>query len=199
MQLSQSFKDVKMTSYEKISVVVSIINLLILVAGFGFGWKQIKSATTQLKTMQEQHSDNHEWNRKMAAQEALRQFQYSVLDGPLREKFDYLHQKQAFDLKVILNEFKTDGKMQTNLHQLLNFYEGLARGVNQGIYDEGLIKTGRKNSMIMLCMSFASYIEHRRIISPKAWSDLTHTVDKWKNEDLLPHISTPLGTSRKNQ
>ena len=182
-----------MTTFEKATLIIGILNLLCLVIGFIIALVQIKNSSNALslqlsdtqKVLENNnllHQADHDWNRRLAAQEALRHFNYSLLDSPLREKFDYLTLKRAIPLQEILEAFNQNATLRSNAHQLLNYYESLARGINQGIFDEEVIKVARKNAMSMNVIAFQHYITDRRTISPKAWLELTDIVQKWKDE-----------------
>ena len=146
--------------------------------------EQLKNAGAQLEASYKINSADHDWNRRMAAQAALKEYNQSVLTSALQAEFNYLNCSESIPLKDIQKGFEGNPALQNELHQILNFYEGLARGVFQQIYDEEVIKTGRRGAIIKALRAFSSYIEDRRsTLSPFAWSDLDALVAKWVLEE----------------
>ena len=68
---------------------------------------------------------------------------------------------------------------------LLNSYERLARGVNLGIYDDDVIKMGRRMAISKAYFSFAEMIANRRneYGAPNAWIELEMLLTKWGSSD----------------
>jgi hypothetical protein len=68
---------------------------------------------------------------------------------------------------------------------VLNYFEGLARGVRQGIYDEQVIKTAFRGLMINVNESFKYYIQNRRhqFHNPRVWVELEVLSDCWRQEE----------------
>lgn len=173
-----------MTLYETASLVLSAATLVTVVVGLLYATRQLRNAAFQLEQTRVIHQDNHDWNRRNAAQEALRQYNYSLLSSSLQEVFDYLSLKEAIPLETIQEGFRQNPNIKSELHQLLNYYEALARGVHQGVFDEGIVKAARKNAMIIAARGFGSYIDDRRKnINPYAWTELSALTLKWISAD----------------
>jgi len=78
----------------------------------------------------------------------------------------------------------------TNDIDLLNYYEGLAIGINQGLYDERLIYSTWESTMNRICICFAEYIDYRGNEGQiKAWAEFTQLVKKW-DYDNVPRDKT---------
>ena len=173
-----------MTDFEKYSLILGLLNLFLLLVGFIFAYFQLRGAKIEIRTLNAHHADNHDWNRRYAAQEALRNYNYSLLSSPLQTSFDYLNSLDSIPVSQIEEKFAENTELQSDLHQLLNYYEALARGINQGIFDENVIKSARRNAMVRCERSFRNYIEKRRQnVSPRAWIELSHITMKWARED----------------
>ena len=173
-----------MTTYEIVSTFLSGATLLTVVVGLIYGARQLRNAAQQLQQTRKIHQDDHDWNRRNAAQEALRQYNYSLLSSSLQEVFDYLSLTEAIPLQKITEGFTSHPKLKADLHQMLNYYEALARGIHQGVFDEEIVKAARRSSMIIAARGFSSYINDRRKnIHPNAWTDLTALVAKWVAAD----------------
>ena len=172
-----------MNDFEFYTLMASALNLLLIIVGFGFAAVQIHAAKRELTAIKQSHVENHDWNRRVAAQEALRAYNYSLLSSPLQSSFNYLNTSDSFSITEIENKFENESSLQSDLHQLLNYYEGLARGINQAIFDEEVVKTARCNAMIKCERAFRNYIEQRRSsYNVRAWIELSNIVDRWNSE-----------------
>jgi len=169
-----------MTDYETYSLMVSGITALVTLGGLIYAGIQLKKTKEQLQAAYKINEADHDWNRRMASQSALKEYNQSVLSSKLQSEFDYLNCTESIPLKNIQEGFSKHPDLQKELHQLLNFYEGLARGIFQNIYDGEVIKTGRRSAMMKALRAFNSYIESRRkTSSPTAWTDLESLVAQW--------------------
>jgi len=169
-----------MTEYETYSLLISGVTALITLGGLIYAGIQLKKTKEQLQAAYKINAADHDWNRRMASQTALKEYNQSILSSGLQSEFDYLNCTESIPLAKIQEGFKKHLDLQKELHQLLNFYEGLARGVFQNIYDDEVIKAGRCSPMMKALRAFSSYIESRRkTSSPTAWTDLESLVAQW--------------------
>lgn len=125
---------------------------------------------------------NHDWNRRKAAQDILRE--RSTLDiKKLNETFNIHNRKDAIPLDEINEAFKKDIFLKGTLNKYLNFYESLARGMEYHIYDEDVIKSGSRKVMIQNFMRYENYIKDVRIKNgdKRAWGSFEDYVNKWLN------------------
>lgn len=173
-----------MTTYELISLSISFLSFITVMFGLAYGALQLKKAAHQLSLTKIIHQQNHDWNRREAAQSALREYRYAVESSAIQSAFDYLNTNGPLSLDEIEKQFNQHESLKGDLHQLLNYYEGLARGINQGLYDEGVVKLAIKSSMVMANKGFQHYIEKRRSErTSAAWRQLSSIALKWDNED----------------
>lgn len=164
--------------------ILTCIQTVAVVLGILFAVLQLRGAKRELTAIKAIHVENHDWNRRIAAQDALAKFGYGEVAKPLSEAFDFMNTRNAISLSIIQEKFSKDAGLQPLLHQLLNFYEGLARGVQQGVFDEEAVKAGRKMSIIRMDFAFSNYIQHRRITdNPRAWNNLILLARKWQEQD----------------
>lgn len=174
-----------MTPFEQYSLTLSILTFLIALIGLVY-------VGIQLKASYRIHSANHDWNRRMAAQSALKEYSQSILISGLQTEFNYLNRIEAIPLSDITAGFNNHPNLQNELHQLLNFYEGLARGVFHRIYDENVIKSGRRGAMTRASRAFDAYMKNRRAtLSPNAWSNMDALVAKWIHEEKSQQARPP--------
>ena len=70
------------------------------------------------------------------------------------------------------------------MNRLLNYYEALANGIENNIYDEYLIKSARRGAMIRTYTAFKECIEHdRREGAPRVYICFESLIIKWINEE----------------
>lgn len=140
-----------MNTHQIISLFLQGLTLVVFIIGFTLTFYQVR----QLKR---QHKENHDWNRRLAAQNALLQYDYSEVSRELNRVFQFVDRTDALSSSEINESLLQNKELKTHLHQLLNFYEGLARGINQGVFDESVIKAGRMGAMMRSELSFRNYI-----------------------------------------
>ncbi len=176
----------QMSLYERINLVICSLSLLVLVGGLLY-------AGLQLRSLRKIHADNHKWNRKKAAQDVI--FKITELADhtiKLNEKIKHIDTAQPIPVPELKQIFKDNPNVPVILHHVLNHYEGLARGVYKGIYDEDIIKTARKGTMIRVYRVFRDYIEDKRNeheTNKKIYEQFEAIVNKWEQERT--HIPKP--------
>ena len=165
---------------------LALANFLAVVGGLTFAGFQVRQGRKALEQSAEAHKADHAWHRQIAAQEALAQYSTSVYLSRLAKEFNYLEigRSACVDLDLVEERFKAEPDLRQDLHALLNFYESLARGVIQGLYDEDVIKAARKGAMERAYTGFKCYIDARRKTgSPKAWLDLQVLIERWESSE----------------
>ena len=161
--------------------ILGIFNAFLLAIGFIFTIWQIRIL---IKT----HADNHEWNRRIATQEAISNFNQGTFIHDLNELNEMLslfERKHPIPLAEIKEKFKDNPKVQTQCHTLLNFYEGLARGVKFGVYDEEIVENSRRGIMERTSNVLEEYIKYRRNeFSPHVWGEYLDLLKRWNGKEL---------------
>lgn len=127
----------------------------------------------------------HKWSRRKAAQEATLLFNQRVKGRDLlKEHLDYVSSFDPIPLAQLDEKFGEEPELKPAVHSLLNYFEMLARGINQHIYDEEIVRTAWKGAMIRAIDRFRPYIKRRRKQSSKnAWRELEGIVDEWRHRD----------------
>jgi len=149
-----------------------------------FAILQLRGTRQEIRTLNLHHAENHEWNRRIAAQEALRLYNYNLQSSSLRASFDYLNCFDSIPLETISKEFEANKNLQSDLHELLNFFEALARGIHQGLFDELVIKSARRTDLVRCERAFRNYIDKRRdTVNSRVWVELSHLAAEWANEE----------------
>jgi len=173
-----------MTEYEEYSLIISLITACIALIGLVYAAIQIQAVRRQVEASYKVNEANHDWNRRMAAQSAINEFNQSTVTRTLQVEFNFINLTEAIPLANIEAAFKKHSDLQNELHQFLNFYESIARGVFQKIYDEEVVKTARRTVMVRALKSFDAYIEERRkAYSNAAWAQLDALVAEWSLEE----------------
>lgn len=167
-----------MTNYEIYSLVFMLISTVILVLSAFIGIRNLRLLVAS-------HADNHEWNRRIATQDAITKVREINIDA-LNQEFGYADQLTAIPLKNINEKFKENPDLQMMCHKLLNFYEGLASGVNLGIYDEMTLKINRRGAMERDFAKFREYILYRRDqVSKSLFIEQEKIITRWHEELLI--------------
>ena len=142
-------------------------------------------AGRQLQLLRRQHSEDHDWNRRLAAQQAIDKYHnIQLMVETISEHLDFQNRTEGITLADIEAKFKETGTLQTRVHSVINYFEAMARGVRQGIYDEEVIKNAFQGHMNRVYESFRYYIESRRrnLHNPQIWIELEEISDKWRKE-----------------
>lgn len=159
-----------------------LVGLIAVILGLVFAGVQFKQGRLALEHTAASHEQEYRWRRKIAAQEALSSYSSSVVLSDLQKQLNYLDigRRGCIDLDEIEEKLEANPDLRADLHRLLNYYEALARGVLQGLYDDDVIKAGRRGAMNRAYTGFECYIlERRKNGSPNAWSDFEALILKW--------------------
>lgn len=145
-----------------------------------------------------QLKSNNEWNkRQYALSQVTNNTIYSNAIQHLNKNISYASIKDPITLEAIHqyicgNKNWTPGKpmnltsdgseIRDNILRVLNYYETIAIGIKNDIYDENVIKRLLKGNLLKAYHIFSTYIEHRRKDheAPKAYIDLESLVNEWK-------------------
>lgn len=157
-----------MTKYEIVTITIQGVSALLIGGGLLYTAKQLKA--------------NHDWNRRKTAQEATRQYHSIRNKNIVNDKLHYLTRTDQIPLDEINGLCEEFQELRQSIHALLNYFESIARGVNQGIYDEEVIKEASESIMIRAFDKFYPYIQKRREKQPTAWIQLETITAKWKYE-----------------
>ncbi len=147
----------------------------------------------QVKLSLKFHSENHEWNRRIATNQILNLIREIDTDE-LNKKFGYINRVEPIPLEEVKEAFSENISLQLLLNRILNFYEGLSNGVFLGTYDENTIKANRKGAMQREYNRFKNYIEFRRDSGNKgSWKGFERLIRKWEEEELRANDKSILG------
>mgnify|MGYP001224362433 CR=1 FL=1 len=128
---------------------------------------------------------SHDWNRRKAAAEALKEFREKMRPHSkiLNESFNYflrdenspitvdeIHRaicKKGNDGKLVRCDSSAQweidpdkGETLRSVRELLNLYEDIASGVHQGVYDKEVVADLMASSIIKVSNIFDPYIKH---------------------------------------
>lgn len=125
------------------------------------------------------HSDNHEWSRRIETKKAIDKESLSECLQMLNNLFVISNTRHPIPVNTITQASKENQTTQNMLHEMLNYYEGLAIGINQGVYDEKIIKKTWKGTMKRIDICFSDYIDYQRNeVQKEAWVEFTALLNK---------------------
>lgn len=178
----------RLNLYIVFSILASVISVVAIIISFFVAKKQLEA--------------NHEWNRRQAALTEMFKNRESASNAvvALNSSINYREQKDAYSLKDIHkalcdNENHEENPMLTengkiikhNIFIILNYYEYLAIGIENKVFDEDVIKDSVKGAVIKAQKLFGEYIEHLRSEkhtgNKKLFISLQNLSKKWKDED----------------
>jgi Domain of unknown function (DUF4760) len=173
---------------EKAKLLVQIISSLLVLGGILYAARQFKLATRV-------HQENHDWNRRNAAQQATIDYASKI---PGSEELDnalqYMVAKEPIAIATIDNEFAKNKSLRAITLRVLNYHESLAVGVLDGVYDEKVIKSIRRSALERIFIAFKNFIDKVRTdIQPTAWAEQERLINKWKLEDNPPTFRKQTG------
>jgi hypothetical protein len=172
--------------YEIATLAIATLNLLVVIVGVGFALFQLRNAKKELHIISRSHVENHEFQRRLEAQKAIGDVAASTVSAELHAVFNYIEKNDPIPPDEIEKKFKENDEYRKKLILLLRHYEGLARGINHSIYDEQVVKSALRRTMIRFRRAFGPYIEKRRtqLLNKLLWIEFTDLVDKWEEEDI---------------
>ena len=164
---------------ETTKVILQAATLFALVLGLGF-------TVYQLHLFRKSYVDIHDWNRRKAAQEAIDDMVPRITsDTPLLDSnFKILTKNDPIKLELISEKCEKDDSVRLAIHKRLNYFESLAAGVQQGVFDEEVIKNSYQHLLTYTRRQFSEYIDHYRSHRFKEmWSDLEDMSERWDQKD----------------
>ena len=163
------------SSIEITKVILQI--LIIVIAGGG-----LYLTVRQLVLLTRSYRDLHDWNRRKAAQDAVKHFIMSQKDNIiiLDDAFSIMSSKDPIPLETVQKKCKESPAVRSALHSRLNYFEHLAIGVREGVLDESVIRRAFEPMFKRSVRQFKPYIEHRRATgSRNAFMDLEALITEW--------------------
>lgn len=163
-----------MTAFEIATLVVQGFSGLFVALSLLYTGKQLKA--------------NHDWNRRKAAQDATLMY-CQVVTGmrSLDDHFSFMTRTDPIpcsEINPVLEEYP---EVRASIRDLLNYYEALARGVIQGVYDEEVMRASKRSAAFKAYDKLMPYIRQQRKIfsSPTLWDHFESLVSKWRREEAV--------------
>lgn len=152
----------------------------------------------QLKEMRIIHEDNHEWNRRNASIELIKDYA-KIRRGPvakLQNKFKYLTTDVSLDGTKVKEIFDTDAEIRIALTTLLNFYENLAVGISHGVFDDAVLHDSLGFVIPKTYDKFKPFIQQMRIANGIAdlYCELEWLVSEWTYSQNKKICRKPTGS-----
>lgn len=171
---------------ESVKVTLQAATLLAVVVGLGFTFYQVR-------LLRLSYVDLHDWNRRKAAQDAVERIEVISKDTPLlNQKFRILTESNRIPLQDILCECEGDQEVRMALNRRLNYFQSLAGGIQQGVFDEEIIRHSYENVFRRTYNQFREYIDYRRDNAGReTWRDFVNITGRWETDnDPSPRAST---------
>ena len=138
----------------------------------------------QIRLLRASYVDLHDWNRRKAAQDATHEWkEYAADSVALEDKFHFRQLDGVVELAVLTNTFKEDLKLRASLHRILNYFEAIANGVRNGVFDESVIHDAFCAVFDLHIHRFGQYIKHRRASGATIWIEFDELNQKWVKKD----------------
>ncbi|WP_316787111.1 DUF4760 domain-containing protein [Pedobacter frigiditerrae] len=167
--------------------IFEYISLAIQVLGFIAVIFTLLYASKQIKISKNIHEDTLSWNKKIATEEELSR----KTSGEIRDRLLTIFEKYSeigivsIPLEIIEKEIAKDKKVKQDIHDYLNRFERIARGINFGIYNEEIIIDSSRYMINKVYVNYENYIQKRRNeVNPRAWCCFEELV----NRNKLPRI-----------
>ncbi len=171
-----------------ISAAVNLASFFVIAVGLFYTARQIK-------LLIKIHQENHDWNRRVAAQSALvaiRELTETIQQ--IEAVFQHGNTNNVIALSIIKEKIESNKKLRPQIARYLSSYESLARGILQGIYDEEVVMTGRRGQMTKVFNQFYHYIDLRRkTINKNYCSCMEDVVKRWKSKDVKVKQRSAIG------
>ena len=162
---------VLMTNFQKISLIISICSMVLILIGFYLTIYTLKR--------------NHDWNRRSKSMDSLSISADSnrIVDLELLNKaFNYSQSNEPILLSTIDEKTKENPKLLQILLVRLNIFELYAIGIQQGVYDELLLKNSICTVMTRAYFRFKNFISKHREYNSDYCINLESLVLKWELE-----------------
>lgn len=164
-----------MSQFEIYSLTLQIIGFIAILVGLYF-------AHRQLKTLIRSHYDNHDWNRRIETFNAMNDGRLQAHLTELSVTFEISEARHSIPLDKILSELAEKPDIRLSLHFTFNFFEELVIGIDHGVYDEKIVKSTWKSTIIRIDNIFSEYMNYRRNeVQDSAWRNMSSFADRCKS------------------
>lgn len=160
------------TNFQKISIALSLFSIILIAFGFYLTVYSLRR--------------NHDWNRRSKTQDAMSIFVDSGRIGDLEilnSAFNYSQSNEPILLDNIDNKTKENPKLLQILFVRLNIFEMFAIGINQGVYDELIVKHSTAVIMTRAYFRFKNFINRQREHNSDFCTSLERLVLNWEASD----------------
>jgi hypothetical protein len=81
----------------------------------------------------------------------------------LHEKFRVMESSDPIPLQAVRDACTADSNVRSALHRRLNYFEALAVGCRNHVYDESIVKAALETLFTNTLSQFQPYVDHRRV------------------------------------
>jgi hypothetical protein len=138
----------------------------------------------QLKLATKSYIDLHDWNRRNAAQTLFFDFNLNFSMTGVQSALNYTNLKLPVEVDALQAKFNDHPQLQIDIAKLLNFFECLAVGIQNGVYDKQIIELGFKGLMQHGWLVFQNYIRYRQVETIYgSWETFVKVIHRWEAEE----------------
>lgn len=155
--------------------IYQICKILITAIGVYVAYRQLKNNTNAKK-------DDTQLTIKIETEHKLSEYKnLSIRELENNKVIKYLDTTddvKPLSFEIIQKEIRKHPKIKGEIHTLLNYYESIIRGINNGLYNQKMVEDWGANRMKRAYRKFQRYIKERQINNPKAWELLSKYMEK---------------------
>jgi Domain of unknown function (DUF4760) len=160
-----------LSAFERVTLLLALLGTAINLAALSFLGIQVRSASAQAKhATAEQVAEHTRQQRRDTIEAANRTARYRE---ELKAALPWDDRDKAKVEEFLANAEK-DVQARRPIRAYLNYFEMLAVGVHQGVFDLSTLTRISGGSIIAVATNYASYIERRReeLNAPQLYSEL---------------------------
>lgn len=168
---------IKMSNTISITDWIRLVSALLVFIGLLF-------TAYQVRLVRQVNESNHDWNRRKAAIDiAVRLNEFIPGKYLIEKSLNFTTRTDPYSLSELEDKFSETEELRQAIHQSLNYFEYLAVGIKQGIFDEEVIKRMWWLTMKSNFQLLKPYIDYwRKNKHPFIWRFMEEYIDKWSVE-----------------
>ncbi len=138
----------------------------------------------QIRLLRQTHRDNHDWNRRKCAQEIVMEVGMNISNfRDLSRDLNLFNRHEPIPLSELDEAFKENPDLELKVLEILNIFEGLARGIKHNVYDRDIVTNARRFSMIRMHEALMNYLTNRKKErSVEIYPNFDALVNEWRME-----------------
>jgi hypothetical protein len=145
-------------------MVISIITVIVAIAGLVFVAKQIQIALAEFKLNRIQSEKNEKWQKSLISHDYIKRYNHHDFMATMAVAIDYFKRDDK-NRKERVEELLSDAKLRSAIIVSMNYFEEMGIMFNNDLLDRELIRRFFRRISKSYYTSAVSYIENRRQIN----------------------------------